>query len=86
MKEHVIAPKDLDMLAAKARTLLRRVGYLVQHDGVGSLLQKAGLKESPQGRFLFDDKMIDEFVAFQARRAAARTLSACATLRRRTSL
>jgi len=59
---------ELDLLARKVRRVLKSLGYCVRHDRLSEFLTRKGLKTSPSGRFRFDDRLIDEFVAWQSRR------------------
>lgn len=64
-----IFPDDKqEILARKVRMVLAQTGYFVHHDGLVALLRKKGLHETLAGRFVFDNKIIDEFVELQEKR------------------
>ena len=59
----VFGPNAIGEIAAKTRRLLQDLGYAVEHDGLSARLQKSGLNTASTGRFVFDDAIIDDFVA-----------------------
>ncbi|MFH1904440.1 MAG: trimethylamine methyltransferase family protein [bacterium] len=61
----IFTENELDLLKTKVRRVLKDIGYKVENEELSLLLKKKGLKLSSNGRFTFDDKIIDEFVSFQ---------------------
>lgn len=72
-----------EQLATAARRLLSELGYSVHHEEVAAILKRRGVQEAADGRLLFDRSLVDEFVADQRRRVAARTADGAAASRAR---
>jgi len=61
----IFTEDELGILAQKVRNVLKKIGYKIQHEELSRLLEKKGLKLSSNGRFIFDNKIIDEFLIFR---------------------
>lgn len=64
----VFKDDDLEILSLKVRNVLKHIGYKVEHEALTGRLLKNGLKLSSKNRIIFDDAIIDEFLAFQNKR------------------
>ena len=81
----VFSENSLDVLAQKVRKLLKETGYSVQYEPMFLYLKEKGLKESSDGRLVFDDALIDEFVSFQKKRQAEKKKTVSASSGRQSS-
>ena len=69
----VFNEEQCEIHCGNVRRILSEIGYKVEHQEMSEVLLKKGLKQAGSGRFLFDDKIINEFVEHQKQYTANHT-------------